>query len=150
MFPPRWQPFGDLRAEMDRLRNEMDKLFGRFDWGGGRKYVAGASYPALNLWEDEDAFYVETEIPGLELNDLEIYVSGGNQLSIKGERKRPSPEKGGWHRQERGYGAFARVFDLPANVNAENVEAHLKHGVLTIRLPKSEEARPRRISVKAD
>ena len=93
--------------------------------------------------------FVEAEIPGLELEDLEIYVSGGNQLSIKGERKRPSPEKALWHREERGHGAFARVFDLPANVEADQVEARLKNGVLTLRLPKSPEAVARKITVKA-
>ena len=89
-------------------------------------------------------------MPGMELNDLEIYVSGGNQLTIKGERKQPKLDKGAWHRQERGFGSFARVVNLPVDVNAERVEARLVNGVLAITMPKSETAKPRKITVKAE
>jgi HSP20 family protein len=131
---------------MDRLHDEMNRLFGRYS-NGGREFSPGG-YPPLNLWEDEDNLYVEAELPGFNLDDLEMYVTGENQLSIKGARKPPMKEKGTWHRQERGYGAFSRLMELPGAVNSEQVSAEFKNGVLTITLPKKEEAKPRRIEVK--
>ena len=146
----RWQPLSDVRTEVNRLQNEMNRLLGRFDLGEAVAAATGTAYPALNLWEDDETLYVEAELPGLELTDLEIYVNGSNQLSIQGERKQPSVECSTWHRQERDYGKFSRLFKLPSDVNADDVRATLKEGILTIALPKREEAKPRRISVKAE
>jgi len=143
----RWQPFGDVRGEMNRLHDEMNRLFGRYT--NGVRELSPSGYPPLNMWEDEHNLYVEAELPGFCLDDLEMYVSGENQLSIKGERKQPELGKGTWHRQERGYGAFSRLMELPGAVNSEAVTAEFKHGVLTITLPKKEEVKPRRIEVKA-
>ena len=143
----RWQPFGDVRSEMNRLHDEMNRLFGRYA-NGGREF-SPSGYPPLNLWEDEDHLYVEAELPGFDLNDLEMYVTGENQLSIKGERKRSELGAGTWHRQERGYGAFSRLIELPSPVDSDQVSGEFKNGVLTITLPKKEEVKPRRIEVKA-
>ena len=145
MFATRWAPF----AELNRMRDEMNRLFGHWDSGYPRRFGHGV-YPALNLWEDDSHLYVEAELPGFELNDLEIYVTSGNQLSIKGERKRPEHEDGSWHRQERGYGKFSRSMELPSEVDSGQVSAEFKHGVLTVTLPKSEGVKPRRIEVKAN
>jgi HSP20 family protein len=142
----RWQPVGDVRNEMSRLHDEMNRLFGRFT--NGNRELSRAVFPPLNVWEDEGHFYVEAELPGFQLNDLEIFVTGDNQLSIKGERKPPEVDKGTWHRQERGYGAFSRVMELPSPVDSDQVAAEFKLGVLTITLPKRAESRPRRIEVK--
>jgi HSP20 family protein len=131
---------------MGRLHDEMNRLFGRF--GNGVREFSRSVYPPLNLWEDEGNLYVEAELPGFAMNDLEIYVTGDNQLSIKGERKAPELGNGTWHRQERGYGSFSRLMELPVAVDSSNVSAEFKDGVLTIRLPKKAEARPRRIEVK--
>ena len=143
----RWQPFTDVRSEMGRLHDEMNRLFGRYT--NGVRELSPSGYPPLNLWEDEDNLYVEAELPGFSLDDLEMYVNGDSQLSIKGERKQPELGKGTWHRQERGYGSFSRLMDLPSPVNSGGVTAGFKHGVLTITLPKREEVKPRRIEVKA-
>jgi HSP20 family protein len=137
----RWQP-------LEELRSEMSRLFDR--WGGEAGRMLRPVYPPLNLWEDADHVYVEAELPGLELSDLEIYVSGHNQLSIKGERKVPQIDKGAWHRQERSYGAFTRTLELPFDVDADKVSAQFKNGVLTITLPKRDEVKPRRIEVKVN
>ena len=142
----RWQPFSDVRTEMNRLHEEMNRLFGRY--GNGAREYSPEGYPPLNMWEDENNLYVESELPGLGLNDLEIYVTGENQLSIKGERKHPEMELGTWHRQERGYGSFSRLVELPGAVDSEQVGAEFANGVLTITLPKKEEAKPRRVEVK--
>jgi HSP20 family protein len=92
---------------------------------------------------------VEAELPGLDLKDLEIFVTGGTQLTLKGERKPQAPEKALWHRQERGFGAFNRTITLPFAVDAEKVEAKFENGVLLVKLAKHESARPRKIQVKA-
>jgi HSP20 family protein len=130
---------------MSRLHDEMDRLFGNV----AQRPVSPTSYPALNLWEDDERYGVEAELPGMELADLEIYVQG-HQLSIKGERKPPQVEEANWLRRERGYGVFTRVIELPGSVNGEGVNAEFKHGVLTITLPKREDAKPRRIAVRGE
>ena len=127
MLATRWEPQG-LWSEMNRIRDEMERLFGR---GNGVQRYATTVYPPMNLWEDEDNLFVEAELPGLELSELEITVTGDNQLSIKGERKQPEVERGTWHRQERGYGSFVRLIELPEHVDPANVTAEFKHGVVT-------------------
>lgn len=143
MLSTHWQPL----AEMNRLRKEMDRLFGQYQNGPAR---ASHSFPPLNMWEDNDHLYVEAELPGFELDDLEIYVTGGNQLSIAGERKQPEHKEGAWHRQERGFGTFRRSLELPGDVDSDKVSATFKHGILTLTMPKSEEVKPRRIQVQAN
>jgi HSP20 family protein len=137
-------------AEMHRLRNEMDRLFGRYGSGRSPRQFGMSVFPPVNLWEDDDNLYVEAELPGFELDELEIYVTGGNQLSVKGERKQPELTNGSWHRQERGFGNFSRMIELPSDVDCDKVSAEFKHGVLTIKLAKSEAVKPRRIEVKAN
>jgi len=151
MWTTRWQPFGlgNIWSEMNRLQSEMNRLFDRYGFADGGRRPAPA-YPALNLWQDADNLYLEAELPGMELSDLEILVSGGNQLSLKGKREAPSVEKGAWHRQERGYGCFTRSITLPQEVDADKVEAEFQHGVLCVTLPRREGAKPRRIEVKAE
>jgi HSP20 family protein len=139
---------GTVWPEMNRLQEEMERRFGRLAMNDPRR-SADSVYPPLNAWEDDDNLYVEAELPDLELTDLEIVVNGDNQLSIKGERKQPERENGTWHRQERGHGSFSRVGELPQYVDSDTVTAELKHGVLTITLPKRKEAKARRIEVKA-
>jgi HSP20 family protein len=143
-----WQPFGSMLREVNRLRNEFNQLFGSVAGDNGWSALA-ASFPALNVWEDEANLFVEAELPGMELSDLEIYVTGGNQLTIKGERRQPNYEKSVWHRQERGFGTFVRTVTLPAAVDSEKVEARFQDGVLIVTLPKAEAAKPRKIAVKA-
>ncbi len=144
MFATRWQA-RDMWAEMDRIQHQMQRLLGSRN---GQRQLDTAIYPPLDLWEDEENLYVETELPGFELEELDIMVTGDNQLSVKGQRKPPEVEGGTWHRQERGYGHFSRMIELPEHVDPEKVSAQFKHGVLTITMPKKEESRPRRIEVK--
>jgi HSP20 family protein len=143
----RFSPLGDLRDEMDRMRNHVEHFFGTPR--GGRPALDPAGFPALNAWEDAESFYVEAELPGLALEDLEIALAEADTLSIKGQRKDPTIETGTWHRRERAFGEFERTLTLPGAVDAERVEASLKLGVLTIKLPKAPELKPRKIEVKA-
>jgi len=145
MLATRWQPFGALWGDMDRFREEMDRLFGRPVMAADPELAA--SLP-MNVWEDEQKLYVEVEVPGLKLEDLRIEITEGNVLTIQGERKAPEVAKGAWHRQERGFGKFARALELPYPVEAEKVEAKFVNGVLFVSLPRAEAAKPRRIPVK--
>ena len=139
----RWQP---LWNEMQRFQNQVNELFNRYGTAPGLSY----SYPALNVWADDENLYVEAELPGMTQDQLNIFVSEGNQLTISGERKPCNVPNGTWHRQERGFGKFSRSVTLPVLVDADKVEARLEQGVLTLTLPKSEEAKPRRIQVKGE
>jgi HSP20 family protein len=145
----RWESFNPLWNQLQQFQGELNRLFDR--WGGAGSPAGGASsYPAVNVWEEGDDLFVEAELPGLDLKGLEIYVTGGNQLTLQGERKPPVPDRGAWHRQERVYGRFVRTLPLPYAVNSEKVEARLENGVLLVRLAKHESARPRKIEVKAE
>lgn len=134
---PVWRSLGDIQHEVNRL----------FDRWGHHPFGVG-EFPALKLREDENALYLEAELPGLELSDLEIFVTGNTQLTLKGERKPPVVEKSVAHRQERGFGKFTRTLTLPFAVDDSGVDARFENGVLMIRLPKHEAAKPRRIIVK--
>ena len=148
MTTSRWQVANPVWNQLNQLQQEMNRLFSRWGEDGGRWLGAPAGYPAVNVWEDADQVFVEAELPGLDLKDLEIYVTGGNQLTLKGERKANAPEKGLWHRQERVFGKFSRSLTLPFNVDADKVDAHFDNGVLLVKLPKHESARSRKITVK--
>jgi HSP20 family protein len=148
MKSSRWQAFNPVWGQLHQFQDEMNRLFDR--WNGGSSVFNPSGFPALNVWEDGDNLFVEAELPGLDLKDLEIYVSGGNQLTIKGERKPYAPDRGVWHRQERAFGAFNRSLTLPFAVDADKVDARLENGVLNLRLTKHESARPRKIPVKAE
>lgn len=143
-------PWGSMWTQMNQLQHEVNRLFDRWGTNGNREYTRSAAYPALNAWEDVDGLHLEAELPGVDLKDLEIYVTGGNQLTIKGHRRQPTPDKGTWHRQERAFGTFVRTLSLPFAVNSEKVEARLENGVLLIDLAKHESAKPRKIAVKAE
>lgn len=136
---------------INRLRQEMDEVFGEFlgDYAGldPRRWLGGRAYPPVNIWEDGQAVYAEAELPGLKMKDLEVLVMG-RELTIKGAG--PTEEKSDviFHRRERGTGAFSRVIHLPVEIEAERVEASIKDGVLTIRMPKAEAARARKIEVR--
>ena len=143
-----WQPLGVVWSEMKRLQQEMEQSLRRSEVNDPRR-LDHSVHPPLNLWADDDNLYVEAELPELELSDLEIVVNGDNQLSIKGERKHPEQEKGTWHRKERFRGSFSRTGELPQYVDSEKVTAELTHGVLTVTLPKRQEAKARRIEVQA-
>jgi HSP20 family protein len=149
MFGSRWTPFNNpVWNQLNQLQSEVNRLIDR--WGeGGRPFTSAIEFPPLNLWEEDDAFYLEAELPGLALEDLEIFVTGHNQLTIKGQRKAPTVDKGVQHRQERGFGEFSRTLTLPMDINEEKVEARLEHGVLKVRLPKSEAAKPHKIQIKS-
>jgi len=146
----RWQTFDPVWRQLQQLQSEMNHLFRR--WGeDGLRGLGTASYPPVNIWEEGDTLYLTAELPGMRMEDLEIFVTGTNQLTLKGERKPVAPAKGMvQHRQARGFGSFVRVLTLPFAVDPAHVEARLENGVLRLKLPKHESAKPRKIAVKAE
>lgn len=137
-----------LWANFDRLHGEMDRLLE--GWGIDLPRNVVPAFPPVNVWEDNEAFHLEAELPGMTREQLNIAVTNRNHLTIQGERLDTEFEKGRWHRRERGFGRFQRVLKLPTPVDAEKVEAKLENGLLQLTLPKAEEAKPRRIAVKAE
>lgn len=146
-------PFILFRSEIDRLVDEHLGTAVPGEWRGRQlawpaAFSRQAKFPALNVWENEECYFAEAECPGLNMQDLELSITG-NQLLISGERKDEYSEKTSFHRQERGTGRFSRMLSLPTEVDSAKVEASLKNGVLTIRMPKAESAKPKRIEVKS-
>lgn len=128
------------------VRREMGELFDSVFNGHD---VRARSYPALNIWEEGDQLFAEAELPGMGMDDVELFVVG-NELTIKGQRRPLADENASYHRRERGVGEFSRTVTLPVEIDSDKVEASLKNGVLTITLPKAEAARPRKISVRTE
>jgi HSP20 family protein len=136
-------PVAQLRDEMDRL---VSDFFGPANGTPSRWSLAGRSFPALNVWGEGDTLYAEAEVPGMKNEDLDISVVG-NDLTIRGRRGDAQREGVTYHRQERGTSDFNRVLRLPDEVDADRVEATLTDGVLLIKLPKAESAKPKKIKV---
>jgi len=133
--------------QLTQLHSDLNNLFDRWT-GEGRRVMGWTEYPAFNVWEEPEALHIEAELPGLDLSELEVFVTGGNQLTVKGARKSPTPEKGVWHRQERSFGNFNRTLTLPYPVDPDKVEARFENGVLHLKLAKHASAQPRKIQVK--
>ena len=108
-----------------------------------------AIFPAVNIWQGEDAVAITAELPGVEPDAIDINVKD-NVLTISGERPAPEmPEAATWHRRERGYGKFSRAVRLPYRVDENRVEARCQNGVLRIAVGRPDEDKPRRIEIKA-
>jgi HSP20 family protein len=149
----RWDPFQDLRsaqdemAQMAQMSPMLAQALGLYGQPQGSA-AATAWAPALDIAERKDAYLVTVELPGVEADDLDITLEDG-LLTIQGERQfaHDSSEQQ-FHRVERRYGAFRRSITLPAQVQAEQIEASFDNGVLQILVPKMEEAKPKRIQVR--
>jgi len=137
----RWDPFGEvvsLQRAMDRLMEENFPLL--------RGRITDL---ALDMYETDQDVVVKTAVPGVKPEDIEVTLVG-NTLSIKGETKvEEKVEEKDYIRRERRYGKFARTVALPAHVVADQAKAEFENGVLTLTIPKKEEAKPKTIEVKA-
>jgi len=143
----RWQPFRDLLAterEFDRLfREAFSPLFGQREG----EFSTRAWAPAVDIFETENSIVLKAELPGVDPKDVEVRVED-NTLYLKGERKFENETKEeNYHRIERSYGSFARSFVLPNSMDAEKVAAEYQDGLLTLTLPKREEAKPKTIKI---
>jgi HSP20 family protein len=140
-----WPGFGRLSD----LRNEIDRLFEvpLAELAHTSQLLSGWT-PALDIHEDKDNITVKAELPGMKKADIEITLHDG-VLSISGERRsEEKSEKAEVYRSERFFGRFQRTVTLPAPVAADKVKAQYKDGVLTVTLPKTEEAKPKQIDVQ--
>lgn len=141
----------DIFREMESLRREIDNAFRGFGTGNFLQpsFLPGISLiksPQINMTQDEDNFYAEILVPGIDSKDLELTVMKG-VLTISGERKEALENKT-WHRRERGHGKFMRTLDLNCEVDTNNVTAKYENGVLFVTLPKHESSKPKKVSVK--
>lgn len=143
----RFDPFRELAGMQERMnriftdlyaRRADDDLMARGDW-----------LPPVDIFENENhEIVIKAELPGLKREDIDVRVEN-NTLTLRGERKRESSVRDDqYHRIERMYGSFSRSFALPATVDAGRVAAEYRDGILTVRLPLREEARPRQIEVQ--
>ena len=148
----RWDPFQDLRSAQDEMAQMSPMLAHALglhaQQGSGRAATTTAWAPALDISERKDAYLVTVELPGVDVDDLQITLEDG-LLTIQGERyfAHDSSEQQ-FHRVERRYGAFRRSITLPAHVMAEGIQATVDNGVLQILVPKMEEATPKRIQIR--
>lgn len=137
--------FSNPWREMERLRQEMNRLFDDpYAHNGGR---TAPSYPAMNIWTNEEGAVVTAELPGFNPDEIDIAVVG-DTLTLTGERPALElPEGAKYHRRERNFGKFSRSFQLPFNVELDKVEAVFKNGILHLSLPRAEVEKPKKITV---
>ena len=136
--------------EINKLRKDIDRLFDRMwdDFGMPLTTRVEREVPSIDLSETEDTLIIRAEVPGINPEDLEISITD-NILTIKGEMKQGSKEeRGDYHRMERRYGYFSRTLRLPCKIEADDVEATYKKGVLSIVMPKCKELSAPEIRIK--
>ncbi|ABC75930.1 Hsp20/alpha crystallin family protein [Syntrophus aciditrophicus] len=132
-------PFYSLQREMNRLFDDFFRGFDLEPFATMEDRYAGFT-PSIDVRENDDALTIKAEIPGIDEKDVEVLVSD-DSVTIKGEKKEEQEDKGkDYYRLERTYGSFHRVIPLPKGINLEKVEATFKNGLLSIKLPKTEEA----------
>ena len=136
---------------LDRLHNEMNRVFGDFfrgDLVDNSSFSSGNWYPVVDLSETDDSYIIRAEIPGMKKEDVKITLHD-TLVTIWGEKKSEAEErKGTYHRIERSYGSFERSFNLPGAVKSGDIEAKYNDGLLTITLPKTEEAKEKVHEIK--
>ncbi len=146
MAVSRWDPFRDLMS----IQNELNRLFGRTYGGEGGETVRGVAWaPPLDVYETGDRFVINVELPGVAPDQVDISVEDST-LMITGERRfYEGVAEDSFHRVERRFGTFGRTLTLPSNANLEGIEASFDAGILTIDVPKVEEAKPKKVQIKA-
>jgi HSP20 family protein len=143
-----WHPVADVAGEFVNMQHEIDRMFDRFRGGILDDGSTSTWLPAVDIVENPEGFVVKVEVPGINKNDVKITVQNG-VLTLRGERKAEEETKGeSYRRVERSRGTFQRSFTLPTSVKSEKIDASYIDGILTITLPKAEEAKPKEIEVK--
>lgn len=133
--------------EMDQLRHEMSHLF---ETAAGQHKHASASFPAINIWADENSQFISAEIPGVKAEDININATA-DTLTISGNRVRDEvSENARYHRRERGYGVFTRKIQLPFMIDTDSVNAQFNNGILIVELQRAESDKPKKIAVKSE
>jgi len=143
----RWDPFRQMQETMNRVFDRSTG-FPRYDRYEDVPVLAAWS-PAVDVHEDKGQIVLSAELPGVPLEDINISVEN-NLLTISGERRAvKEQEEGSYHWRERAWGSFRRTFTLPSTADKDAISAGYKDGVLTVRVPQREEAKPKQIAVSA-
>ena len=151
-----WGP-GSMRRQMDALHQEIDRMFDDFMFARPERawlprfWGRDQMLPDIDEYEDEKAFYITVELPGLDEKDVDVSLKG-RRLTIRGEKKQEEEKKEkDWYRRERMFGSFRRSIELPSEIQIDGIEASFDKGVLSMTLPKTKEAQEKikHIEVKA-
>ena len=132
---------------LDELRHEMERLFENFVGTSPGDLLRGHKMPSVDVWEQNDLLLIQAEVPGVSMDQLEVYVVG-KQLTIKGHRPSCSSESVCLHRQEQQTGDFERTLTLPVEIDPDRMEAKLDNGLLTITVTKPVISGVHRVQVK--
>jgi HSP20 family protein len=148
----RWNPARDLAtfpSDIFNMQREMNKMFDSFFHGVDEPSLLNGNWmPAVDVAEEDNEYVVKIELPGVNKDDVKITLES-NILTIRGEKKAEKETKErNYHRMERSYGSFQRSFTLPTTVKNDKIDAEYRDGILSITLPKAEEAKPKHIEVK--
>lgn len=150
----RWSPKRELASrpsELFSVQREINRLFDNFFHGDVQaddSFFSSVWAPAVDIAEQDDQYVVKIELPGVNKDDVKITLES-NILTIRGEKKQEKENKeDNYHKMERSYGSFQRSFTLPATVKSDKIDASFKDGILTVSLPKAEEAKPKQIDIK--
>jgi HSP20 family protein len=142
----RWEPFRGVSALQDQINRLFNDAFERT----GEQSSLSAWSPAVDIYETEQQLVVKADLPDVDPKDLDIRVEN-NVLTIRGERKFDKKvNEENYLRVERSYGSFARSFTLANTVNTDDIKAEFQNGVLTLSIPKREEAKPKQIKVNVN
>jgi HSP20 family protein len=135
---------------MNQWRRDIERAFNGFEDDATRGEVTAAAWaPAVDIKEDDGAYVVHADVPGVDPKDINLNMENG-VLTLRGERKSETKEeKQNYHRIERVHGTFYRRFTLPDTADSENISAKYNNGVLEVRIPKQEKVLPRRIEVQS-
>jgi HSP20 family protein len=148
MATARWEPFRDLAALQDRMNRMFEDVIARPRRGGEQEdLTAGQWSPPVDIFETAETIVIRVEVPGIEQQALDVEIKDNN-LIVQGDRKFEEGEGRNYHRVERSYGTFRRVFSVPMMVRQDQIQAVLKNGVLEITLLKEEKAKPKRVQVE--
>jgi len=137
----------DPVSGMLELQRELDRVLENpsgFDLGVSGRGV----FPAVNIFQEADGYVIRVEVPGVSPDQIHVETQG-RSVTIKGKRDVPAPAGAAFHRRERSSGEFSRSLQMPDDIDLVRAEAACKHGILTVRVPKKQEAKPRPISVQA-
>lgn len=146
----RWNPFEDLNVLQEQINQVFEEQYGRRPIAERRtKEYAGATWaPPVEAWETDSEIFLSVDLPGMKIDEIDLQIEG-EQLIVKGERKRPE-EKRNYKRQEKIYGPFFRAFNLTTPIEREKVSASYKNGILEVKLPKSEALKPKQIKIAVE
>jgi HSP20 family protein len=141
----RWDPTRELSA----FQTDLNRVFDAFFGGGTADGPARRWVPAMDVAETSDHLVLRIDLPGLDREDVDIEIQD-SVLTVSGERKAEHEQsEDGYHRVERAYGGFSRSLTLPRGVDADQVQADFRKGVLEVRIPKPEERKPHRVQIGA-